>query len=133
MYLVTFFITFIKGLDKKKDWQSVCIQELLSVLKSAKIDEDDTQRLVIMKVRGGLWKVSNDAQKIFEKCKIEFQRNKNEIMKYHEINIIDLCENLLKNSAVPPHYNIYSSISPKVWKENAVNLLEELILLYLRI
>ena len=75
-----------------------------------------------MKVRGGLWKVSNDVQKIFEKCKIEFQRNKNEIMKYHEINIIDLCENLLKNSAVPPHYNIYSSISAKVWKENAVNL-----------
>ena len=87
-----------------------------------------------MKDRGGLWKVSDDAQKIFEICEIEFQINKNEIMKYHKINIIDLCENLLKILSVQPHYyNNYSSISPKVSKENAVNLLEELLLLYLHI
>ena len=55
-------------------------------------------------------------------------------MKDHKIDINDLCENLLINSLVQSHYyNIYSSISPKVSKENAVNLLEELMLLYLRI
>ena len=32
-----------------------------------------------------------------------------------------------------PHYNIYSSISPKVSKENAFKLLEEHILLYILI
>ena len=87
-----------------------------------------------MKDRGGLWKLSNDVQKIFEICEIEFQRNRNEIMKYYKIDIIELCENLLKNSSVQSHYyNICSSVSPKVSKENAVNLLEELILLYLHI
>ena len=67
---------------------------------------------------------------MFEIFEIEFQRNKNKIMKYHKIDIIDLCEN---SSGQPHYYNIYSTISPKVSKENAVNLLEELILLYLRI
>ena len=87
-----------------------------------------------MKDRGGLWKISNDVQKSFEICEIVLQRNKNEIMKYHKIDIIDLCENLLKNSLMQSYYyNVDSSISPKVSKENAVNLLEEFILLYLRV
>ena len=132
--MVTFFINFLKSLDQKKDWESVRIQELLSVLKSAKIEEDDTQRYVNVKDRGGLWKISNDVQKSFEICEIVLQRNKNEIMKYHKIDIIDLCENLLKNSLMQSYYyNVDSSISPKVSKENAVNLLEEFILLYLRV
>ena len=55
-------------------------------------------------------------------------------MKDRKIDINDLCEDLLKNSLVQSHYyNNYSSIIPKVLKENAVTLLEELILLYLRI
>ena len=55
-------------------------------------------------------------------------------MKDRKIDINDLCEDLLKNSLVQSHYyNNYSSIIPKVSKENAVTLLEELILLYLRI
>ena len=85
------FHKFYKKFRSKKDQESVRIQELLSVLKSAKIEEDDTQRLINVKDRGGLWKVSNDAQKIFEISKIEFQRNKNGIMKYHKIDIINLC------------------------------------------
>ena len=91
------FHKFFKKFRSKKDWESVRIQELLSVLKSAKIEEDDTQRYVNVKDRGGLWKISNDAQKIFEICEIVLQRNKNEIMKYHKIDTIDLCKNLLKN------------------------------------
>ena len=87
-----------------------------------------------MKDRGGFLKVNNNTHKMFEMCEIEFQRNKNIMMKDHKIDINDLCEDLLKNSLVQSHYcNIYSSISPKVSKENAVNLLEELMLLYLRI
>ena len=87
-----------------------------------------------MKGRGGLWIVNNNTQKLFEIYEIEFQRNKNKIMKDNKIDINDLCEDPLKNSLVQSHYyNVYSSISPKVSKENAVNLLEELMLLYLRI
>ena len=128
------FHIFYKKVQIKKDWETVHIQELLSVLKSAKIEEDDTQRLVNVKGRGGLWIVNNNTQKLFEIYEIEFQRNKNKIMKDHKIDINDLCEDLLKSSLVQSHYyNIYSSISPKVSKENAVNLLEELMLLYLRI
>ena len=128
------FHIFYKKVQIKKDWESVRIQELLSVLKSAKIEEDDTQRLLNVKGRGGLWIVNNNTQKLFEIYEIEFQRNKNKIMKDNKIDINDLCEDPLKNSLVQSHYyNIYSSISPKVTKENAVNLLEELMLLYLRI
>ena len=77
--------------------------------------------LVTVKGRGGLWKVNNDTQKIFEICEIEFQRNKTKIMKYHKIDINKLCRNLLKNSLVQFHYyNIYSSISSKLSRENAV-------------
>ena len=118
----------------KKFRRVIPIQELLSILKSAKIEENNTQRLVNVKDRRGLWKVNNNTQKIFEICEIEFERNKNKIMKNHKKDINDLCEDLLKNSLVQSHYyNIYSSISRKVSKENAVNLLEELMLLYLRI
>ena len=60
------------------------IQELLSILKSAKIEENNTQRLVNVKDRRGLWKVNNNTQKIFEICEIEFERNKNKIMKNHK-------------------------------------------------
>ena len=55
---------------------------------------------------------------MFEICEIEFQRNKNIMMKDHKIDINDLCEDLLKNSLVQSHYyNIYSSISPKISKK----------------
>ena len=61
----------------KKFRRVIPIQELLSILKSAKIEENNTQRLVNMKDRRGLWKVNNNTQKIFEICEIEFERNKN--------------------------------------------------------
>ena len=128
------FHKFYKKFRSKKDQKSVHVQELLSILKSAKIEEDNTQRLVNVKDRGGFLKVNNNTQKMFQICEIEFQRNKNIMMKDHKIDINDLCEDLLKNSLVQSHYyNIYSSISPKGSKENAVNLLEELMLLYLLI
>ena len=88
------FHKFYKRFRSKKDWETVRIQELLSILKSTKIEEDDTQRLVNVKDRGGLWKVNNNTQKIFEICEIEFQRNKIKIMKYHKIDINGLCEDL---------------------------------------
>ena len=52
----------------------------------------------------------------------------------HKVDVNDLCKNLFKNSSIQSHYyKIYSSISPKVSKENVFNLLEEHILLYLLI
>ena len=68
----------------KKFRRVIPIQELLSILKSAKIEENNTQRLVNVKDRRGLWKVNNNTQKIFEICEIEFERNKNKIMKNHK-------------------------------------------------
>ena len=68
----------------KKFRRVIPIQELLSILKSAKIEENNTQRLVNVKDRRGLWKVNNNTQKIFEICEIELERNKNKIMKNHK-------------------------------------------------
>ena len=75
------FHKFYKKFRSKKDWESVRIQELLSILKSAKIEEDDTQRLVNVKDRGGLWKVNNNTQKIFEICEIELKTKSRKIIK----------------------------------------------------
>ena len=69
------------------------------------MEEDNTQRLVNVKDRGGFLKVNNNTHKMFEMCEIEFQRNKNIMMKDHKIDINDLCEDLLKNSLVQSHYN----------------------------
>ena len=41
------------------------------------MEEDNTQRLVNVKDRGGFLKVNNNTHKMFEMCEIEFQRNKN--------------------------------------------------------
>ena len=43
------FHKFYKKFRSKKDCESVRIQELLSILKSAKVEEDDIQRLVNVK------------------------------------------------------------------------------------
>lgn len=65
---------------------------------------------------------------------MEFREKQNEFKKNCKININELKNTLLCNSSLLSHYsNIYKSVNTKVSKENAVNLLEELISLYLRI
>ena len=128
------FHKFYKKFRSNKNWQSSDIQEILAILKAGKVDDDDSQRLINMKNRGGLWKLGEATQKIFEICEIAFKRKRDKFLKSHKIDIKDLCASLMKDPVLLAEYhNFYGSVDPKFSKENALNLLEELISLYLRI
>ena len=72
------FHKFYKKFRSKKDQESVHGQELLSILKkSAKMEEDNTQRLVNVKDRGGFLKVnSNVPRKCLKYVKLSFKEIK---------------------------------------------------------
>ena len=44
-----------------------------------------------MKDRGGLWKVGEATQKMFEICEIAFKRKRDKYLKTHKIDIKELC------------------------------------------
>ena len=131
------YVTYVSHLSKfriNKNWQSSHIQKILAVLKAEKIDEDNSQRLINVKNVVGLWKVGKATQKSFEICEIAFKRKRGKFRKRHKIDIQELCASLMKDPVLLVQYhNVHGSVDPKVSKENALNLLQELILLYLRI
>ena len=89
----------------------------LSILKADKQDDDESQRLICAKDRGGLWKLNSNGQTIFKTCEIEFRERQNEFKKNCSININELKNTLLYNSSLLSHYsNIYNSFNPKVSK-----------------
>ena len=47
------FPKFYKKFRSSKNWQSSDIQEILAILKAGKVDDDDSQRLINVKDRGG--------------------------------------------------------------------------------
>ena len=87
-----------------------------------------------MKDRGGLWKVGEATQKMLEISQIAFKKKKDKFLKSHKIEIKELCASLLKDPVLLAQYHkVYGCVDPKVSKENALNLLEQLISLYLHI
>ena len=71
---------------------------------------------------------------MFEICEITFKRKRDKFLKSHKIDIKELCACLMKGPVLLAQYHkVYGCVDPKVSKENALNLLEELISLYLRI
>ena len=109
------FHKFYKKFRSNKNWQSSDIQEILAILKAGKVDDDDSQRLINVKDRGGLWKVGEATQKFFEICEIAFKRKGDKFLKSHKIDIKDLCASLLKDPVLLAQYhNVYGSVDPKV-------------------
>ena len=64
---------------------------------AGKVDDDDSQRLINVKDRGGLWKVGEATQKIFEICEKAFKRKRDKFLKSHKIDIKELCASLMKD------------------------------------
>ena len=79
------------------------MQAFLSILKASKQDNDESQRLICAKDKGGLQKLNSDGQKIFEICEIEFPEKQNEFKKNCKININELKNTLLCNSSLLSH------------------------------
>ena len=103
-------------------------------MKAGKVDDDDSQTLINVKDRGGLWKVGEATQKMFEICEIALKRKRGKFLKSHKIDIKELCASSIKDRVLLAQYHkVYGCVDPKVSKENALNLLEELISLYTRI
>ena len=128
------FHKFYKKCRSNKNWQSSDIQEILAILKAGKVDDGDSQRLINVKDRGGLWKVGKATQKMFQICEITFKRKRDKFLKSHKIHIKQLCASLKKDPVLLAQYHkVYGCVDLKVSKENALNLLEELISLYLGI
>ena len=128
------FHKFYKKFRSNKNWQSSDIQEILAILKAGKVDDGDSQRLINVKDRGGLWKVGKATQKMFQICEITFKRKRDKFLKSHKIHIKQLCASLKKDPVLLAQYHkVYGCVDLKVSKENALNLLEELISLYLAI
>ena len=129
------FHKFYKNFRSNKKQQNSDIQEILAILKAGKVDDDDSQRLVNVK-DGRIMESCEAAQNIFEICKVAFKRKRDKFLKSHKTDIRELCPSLMKHSVLLAQYqyhNVYGCVDPKVSKENALNLLEELISLYLRI
>ena len=91
------FHKFYKKLRNKKNWKSSGMQEILAVMKAGKVDDDDSQRLINLEDRGGLWKVGEATQNVFEICEIAFKRKRDKFLKSHKVDIKELCDSLMKD------------------------------------
>ena len=103
---------------------------MLSVLNTAKIEND--QILVDTRNRGGLWKVNERAQDIFIHCEKEFLSATSSSP--HKIDSQLLTSQLIKNPFVKCDITIICESADIICdSEISKNLLEQLILLYLRV
>ena len=122
--------------SKKKSFSHQC----LAVLKAGKIDvkegiqqgEDQSSKLINVKDRGGLWQVKKDLVRIFEVCEEHFyyksQGFKNSFV------ADDIVSEVRKNMIVKSNFkSLYESVDLGIDKEVSCNLLEKLLLLYVRI
>ena len=126
------FRTLYTRIRSSRLWQSDHSQQCLSLLIAAKCDNNSVQSLVDVKNRGGLWKLNDKAQSIFIYCEKEFKIFTSDFQ--HTIDSKLLLCKILEDCSVNDNFKyICESADRKVNKEVAKNLLENLILLYIRV
>jgi len=113
------------------------VQQLLSVLKSAKLDDNQSelaykQRLVNIKDRGGLWVLKRPVIRILEICEEEFYISSQGFMKSPNIDdmVIKLCQNAIIKSNFK---ELCRQSDVEIANEYCKNMLEKLTQLYLRV
>lgn len=110
---------------------SVLLQQSAEILRQSRVD-DKSQRLISIKNRGGLWTLQKDVENMFIEVEKIF-REKTAIF-VTKIDYKEFVDFLFTNAVVYSCYkNIYTSIDVTVDKENADNLLEILLGLYIRV
>jgi hypothetical protein len=126
-----FHKTYCKLRMNKNYHTSVFLQQSAEILRQARV-EDESQRLISIKNRGGLWTLHKDVEKMFMEVENYF-REKTAIF-VTKINYKQFVDSLITNAIVYSNYkNIYTSTDAAVDKENADNLLEVLLGLYIRV
>jgi len=126
------FRTMFTRLHRSKKRRDAKIQQLLAILKSAKLDDQHKQRLVNIKDRGGLWALKSPVIRIFEICEEEFYVSSQGFMK--SLNGDDMVVKLCKNIIVRSNFKqLCQQCDVQIAGEYSKNLLEKLIQLYLRV
>ena len=105
--------------------------QCVAILQACKIDSDDSQTLVNVRDRGGLWRVNKNMQALFLKCEQLFRSH---TVKF---SVAVVCKNIvndmLQNSVIKSNYkNVCYDVDPKVDTEISMNLLEQILTLFVR-
>ena len=102
------------------------------ILHACKVEQDDTQALVNVRDRGGLWKVCKKMQDIFVECEILFRTKTSTFTS--SLVCADLVTQSLKNITIISKFNaIALSVDIHMKKEFCINLLEHILTLYFRV
>lgn len=107
-------------------------RQCVAILQACKIDTDDSQTLVNARDRGGLWKVNKRMQGIFLKSECIFR---SETSKFTvKIVCTDIVNHMLQNCTIISNYkSLCYDIDPKVNGEVSLNLLEQMLTLFIRL
>ena len=107
-------------------------QQTLSILKACKVEHDDSQTLVNLNDRGGLWKVNKEMQCIFIECENIFRARTSTFQT--SIDSTSLVSEMLQNCHVVSSYRLICyGVEPKVPNEICFNILEKMLMLFTRV
>lgn len=107
-------------------------KQYLSILLACKVDSDISQRYIEIRDRGGLWKTSSDTQKIIIQCEKIFRKHTKSFAT--SINSKTLVFEMLQDCFVISSFkNICYNSELEVGKEVAFNILESMLLLFVRV
>ena len=128
-YIVHKMYTKFKFSNKYKSDHS---QQTLSILKACKVEHDDSQTLVNLNDRGGLWKVNKEMQGIFIECENIFCARTSTFQT--SIGSTSLVSEMLQNCHVVSSYRLICyGVKPKVPNEICFNILEKMLMLFTRV
>ena len=123
-----FYTKFQFSKNRESEFNRQCV----AILQACKIDSDETQTLVNVRDRGGLWRTNGKIQDVFYQCEMIF-RNKTASF-ITKLNCGDLVDNMFQNSTILSNFkSICHDIDPKVDKEISLDLLERILILYVRV
>ena len=129
------FSTLYRRLRRSKSTQHLlgiqCLQLLLAG-KSTLNENSELDKITRAKDRGGLWSVTFDVYKIFHHVETVFRKTTSNVTRH--IDSKKMVSELVNNPSVLCNFNkIRNECSEKVSKEVALNLLDHLITLYIRV
>ena len=127
------FGTFYRRIRTSKSSQSMFGSQSLQILLAGKSEVPSSDNMLTQaKDRGGLWRVTIQVFQIFRNVESYFRRSTVVISK--KIDSKKMVSDLLKNPSILCNYNVLrNQAAEKVSKEVAINLLEHLIMLYIRV
>ena len=96
------------------------------------MEHDDSQTLVNLNGRGGLWKVNKEMQGIFIECEKIFRARTNTFQT--SIDSTSFVSEMLQNCHLVSSYKLICySVEPKVPDEICFNILEKMLMLFTRV